>query len=54
LILKPEGKRPLERPSLRLETINMAFIWLRIETSGGLLRTRIPKKQKQKNAGRLE
>jgi hypothetical protein len=50
LVVKPEGKRPLERPRRRwvnMSNIKMdlrertvvwtGWIWLRIETSGGLL-----------------
>jgi hypothetical protein len=48
LVVKPEGKRPLERPRRRWEdnirmdlrydgAIWTGLIWLRIGTSGGLL-----------------
>jgi hypothetical protein len=50
LVGKPDGNRPLERPRLRWEDnirVNLGeigwtgFIWLKIGTSGGLLRTRL-------------
>jgi hypothetical protein len=38
---KPEGKIPLERPRDRwknnIKWVQIGFIWLRIETGGGLL-----------------
>jgi hypothetical protein len=52
LVRKPEGKRPLERPRRRWENgikvdlreivwgVWSGFIWLRIETVGGLLAPR--------------
>jgi len=43
-VRKPEGKGPLGRPRRRWEEIVLKVwvgcIWLRIGTSGGLLRTR--------------
>jgi hypothetical protein len=43
LVRKPEGKRQLGRPrrrwvdNIRMDLREIGWVWLRIETSGGLL-----------------